>query len=50
LNELSVQVVSPTKDLVKLSEKLSIKMKKLKSYITKADRDFKKAKQTLDLL
>ena len=48
IKELSVQVCSPSKEFVKISEKLSIKMKKLKSYITKASRDFKQAKKALD--
>ena len=48
INELSVSVASPNKDLVKFSEKLSLKMKKLKTYINMASKDFKKAKKALD--
>jgi hypothetical protein len=48
IKELSVQVQSPSKEFVKISEKLSSKMKKLKMFINKASRDFKQAKKALD--
>ena len=48
INEISVDLASPNKNFLKISEKLSLKMKKLKTYINKASRDFKQAKKALD--
>lgn len=48
INEISVNLASPNKDILTISEKLSYKMKKLKTYINKASRDFKQAKKALD--
>ena len=50
IKEHSFGTGSPAKEFIKISEKLSLKMKKLKSYITQADKDFKKAKKALDSL
>jgi hypothetical protein len=42
--------VTKSKEVAKLSDKLSLKMKKLKCYINAANKDFKKAKKALDSL
>jgi len=50
IKENSIKENSPTKELVKISNKLQMKMKKLKAYINKADKDFRRAKEALDSL
>lgn len=50
---MAVEMLSPvakSREVMKMSDKLSMKMKKLKCYINAASNDFKKAKKALDSL